>query len=263
MDPFYTRLLREGTAELDRGNHAEAARDLRIAVFGMLEEPALLARGLVLLALAQHASGDSEGFEETFFRLAEVEDRFQAFSGAELTPERRAAFLELLTRGAVPAPALDAAPPVFRDLVDQKREAELAALPEKARRTALERLVAQDPKSVRWRLALARQAFRERAWEEVIAQATAALAVDVASQEARLLRGFAHAERKRWLDAAVDLNASGQASQSPRSAEHMLRALIELDRTAEAVRFLDTLSAELRADPRIRQLSARLGSRRD
>jgi hypothetical protein len=90
--PHYEHLLREGTFALERGDAAEAARELRLACFGYLEEPRNLADCLVRLALAQAAAGDDEGFRGSFRRLAEVEDRFHAYSRADIPSERKQAF---------------------------------------------------------------------------------------------------------------------------------------------------------------------------
>jgi tetratricopeptide (TPR) repeat protein len=90
--PHYLRLLREGTFALERGNTEQAARDLRIACFGLLEEPPLLGECLVYLGLAQAREDDDAHFQQTFRRLLEVEQRFRAYRSAHLPREIRAAF---------------------------------------------------------------------------------------------------------------------------------------------------------------------------
>ena len=74
-DPFYERLLRQGAAAADRGDQGQAREDLEIAVFGLLEEPPLLAQGLCELAIVQARLQDDEGFSETFLRIVEIEER--------------------------------------------------------------------------------------------------------------------------------------------------------------------------------------------
>lgn len=118
VDPFYQSLLREGVLQYDRGDYAESARTLRIACFGMLDEPRALAGCLSRLALAQDRMDDGDGFQDTFRRLAEVEERFQAYTGAELPAETRAA-LEPRLAARIPAATLRAIP-VFRPLADLK-----------------------------------------------------------------------------------------------------------------------------------------------
>jgi hypothetical protein len=113
-DPFYTGLLRDGILAYDRGAFGDAARDLRLACFGLLDEPEALAVCLVRLAVAQGAAGDAEGFQATFRRVAEVEERFGAYGRADLPPAVRTAFEERVGK-AIPAATL-AAVPAFQRL---------------------------------------------------------------------------------------------------------------------------------------------------
>jgi hypothetical protein len=91
VDPFYQGLLRDGQLSLDRKDYGTAARQLRLACFGMLDDPRPLADCLSRLLLAQDGAGDVEGFRDTFRRLTEVEDRFQGYSPGEIAPGLRAA----------------------------------------------------------------------------------------------------------------------------------------------------------------------------
>ncbi|HVN75748.1 MAG TPA: hypothetical protein VMT19_05475 [Thermoanaerobaculaceae bacterium] len=97
-DPFYMRLLREGTDAYNRRDFVTAARELRIACFGLLDEPDVLADGLVRLGLAQAAAGETSAFAETFQRVAEVEERFGGFSKAAIPEDLRDAFSQLVVK---------------------------------------------------------------------------------------------------------------------------------------------------------------------
>jgi chemotaxis protein histidine kinase CheA len=112
VDPFYQGLLRDGQYAFDRKDFATAARDLRLACFGMLDEPRQLAGCLARLALAQDAGGDVDGLRDTFRRLVEVEDRFKGYSQGELPADLRSA-LETRLAARIP-PATLAAAPAFR-----------------------------------------------------------------------------------------------------------------------------------------------------
>lgn len=112
-DPFYLDLLRDGGHAFDRGDHATAVRHLRLACFGLLDEPKMLGECLTRLALAQDKAGDVDGFRETFSRLVEVEERFQAYTQAGLTPAARMT-LEQRVAALIPAPTLAGSPAVFR-----------------------------------------------------------------------------------------------------------------------------------------------------
>jgi tetratricopeptide (TPR) repeat protein len=126
VDPFYQGLLRDGQLAFERKEYATAARALRLACFGMLDEPRPLADCLSRLALAQDGTGDTAGFRETFQRLLEVEDRFKGYSQGELPPELRAA-LEARLATRLPAATLAAAP-AFRSTLAKKNPA-LASAP--------------------------------------------------------------------------------------------------------------------------------------
>lgn len=90
--PHYERLLQEGRFALEQGEPTQAAEALRLACFGLLEEPPVLADCLVRLALAQSATGDVQSFLDTFRRVVEVEERFRGYSAAELGGELRSEF---------------------------------------------------------------------------------------------------------------------------------------------------------------------------
>ncbi|HSL83718.1 MAG TPA: hypothetical protein VLF66_13165, partial [Thermoanaerobaculia bacterium] len=111
--PHYERLLDRGTYALEQGAFEEAARDLRLACFGLLDEPETLALCLTRLGLAQAGIGDGEGFLETFRRLAEVEERFGAYREAPLDPEARAAF-EAEVAARIPARIMETTPAFSR-----------------------------------------------------------------------------------------------------------------------------------------------------
>ncbi len=118
VDPFYQTLLRDGQQAYERKDFGSAARTLRLACFGMLEEPPVLADCLARLALAQDAAGDLEGFRESFRRLTEVEERFRGYSQAEIPPELRAT-LEARLAARIPAATL-AGLPAFRSAQAKK-----------------------------------------------------------------------------------------------------------------------------------------------
>jgi hypothetical protein len=114
VDPFYEDLLRSGIHAYDRKEHATAARNLRVACFGMLEEPKRLADCLTRLALAQDRTEDAVAFRDTFRRIVELEERFSAYTQGDLPAELRAAF-EARVPARIPAATLEGTP-AFRSL---------------------------------------------------------------------------------------------------------------------------------------------------
>jgi tetratricopeptide (TPR) repeat protein len=120
--PHYLRLLREGSLALEQGDAEEARHDLRLACFGLLEEPPLLAECLMRLGTAQAELNDTEGFQETFRRVVEIEQRFGAYRAADVPPALRASFEETL-RDRITERALRSSR-VFADLAEPPPEPE-------------------------------------------------------------------------------------------------------------------------------------------
>ncbi len=142
-DPFYNRLLEDGIQAHDRGDHALAVKNLRLACFGLLDEPNVLARGLTYLALAQAEIGDDEPFSRTFRRILEIENKFQAFSPLDLDADLRQAFEAHLHR-LIAVDVLDRSP-AFHQLARRKLEEQIHAMAPAELRLELERLVAAAP----------------------------------------------------------------------------------------------------------------------
>jgi hypothetical protein len=88
-DSFYDDLERQGIRAAAAGDPAHAVKLLRLACFGLLEEPPRLAACLAHLLTAQAGAGDEEGFERSLKRLLEVDQRFQGYSRAELSESVR------------------------------------------------------------------------------------------------------------------------------------------------------------------------------
>ncbi len=127
-DLFYLDLLRDGTHAFDRGDYSMATRYLRLACFGMLDEPKQLGECLGRLALAQDKGGDVAGFRDTFGRLVEIEERFQGYSQSTLPPETRTV-LEQRMAVLIPAPTLASSPPALRGSAGRKPEAQATKPP--------------------------------------------------------------------------------------------------------------------------------------
>ena len=139
-DLFYLDLMRDGTHAFDRGDYSTAARYLRLACFGMLDEPKTLGECLARLALAQDKAGDVAGFRETFGRLVEVEERFQGYSQSSLPPEVRAV-LEQRMASLIPAATLAASPQALRGTAGRKPDTQ-ATKPQAAKPQPIERSTA-------------------------------------------------------------------------------------------------------------------------
>jgi tetratricopeptide (TPR) repeat protein len=253
-DSFYMGLLRRGSDAYNRRDYPEAVRLLRVACFGFLEEPELLADGLTRLALAQLEVGDEEAFRESFQRIQEIEARFGAYSKATMAPEQRQAFERTVLR-LVPRATLQA-DPAFSRLVP-KPEDVLANLPTKQRRAELEALFRKDPTEVRWPMMLAELEQRENRFAQAAKAADAALKVEPEKAEAVRLRGLALASDEHWVLALPDLQGLPANLKDPQVLEATLRCLVGLERWADAVAFAESLPASVAAVPSVGRLAGK------
>jgi hypothetical protein len=75
-DDFYRSRLQDGRLAFQTGSPAEAADLLRVACFGLMDQPELLSEGLVWLVLAQQKLGLGPETDATLRRFLDVEKRF-------------------------------------------------------------------------------------------------------------------------------------------------------------------------------------------
>jgi TolA-binding protein len=252
-DPFYLGLLRDGRLAYDRADYATAAKDLRLACFGLLDDPQPLTDCLVRLAVAQGAGNDAEGFRDTFRRLAEVEDRFGAYGKATLPPELRSAFEQKLVV-LIPAATLETIP-VWKPLLQHKAEAEIAALPPKERRRELETRLAKEPRSLTWNLLAADLDVDEGKAESAIARAELAAATAPQDPRATCMRGLARAYGRHCPEALADLEPCPLAAREARYATALLGCRVELGAWRKAEEQVRGLPPQLREDKKIAALA--------
>jgi tetratricopeptide (TPR) repeat protein len=257
-DSFYLELLREGIRSSEVGRHEEAVHKLRIACFGFLDEPELLARGLVRLAMAQAAIDDRPGFRESFDRLTNVEERFGAYRRADLSAAERRDFE---SRAAAWVPEVELRRiPVFAATAARASDSMLDDLPARQLRKALRQQLQSDPENTDflWQLA-------DLEWREGKARQAASFVDRLLLQapDHRLglcLRGLI-GERKRDCDAArVGLPSCADLRSNPTIAAFLLLCMSEGEQWDEARAFVDTLNPDVRSQSQISQLVATLPS---
>jgi len=187
VDPFYDRLYRDGMNARVAGETALAARKLRLACFGMLDDPQPLAACLGQLALAEAARGDEPAVRQTIDRLLELERLFQALSkatGASLSLGDREAVDGLIRKNAAPQAVADI--PAFRMLA-------LRMMPPAERFRELNRKVAVDPRNPEWRLLLAEHFYEEGQYADAAREAGQVVSLRPESENGHCLRGLARA----------------------------------------------------------------------
>jgi hypothetical protein len=254
-DPFYTGLLRDGRTALLRGDAAEAKRDLRVACFGLLDTPALLAECRVRLALAEGALGDRDAFLESFSRLEEIEERFTVYATVAISAEERAAFEERVVEWVSPEQLRTI--PVFTRLVERKVESELAKLTPRDRLLELERLAAAAPAEPRWKVRLAEEELARKRPAPALARLDK-LADETQGGVVGCLRGRALAELDRCAEAAQPFAACSRSPEDPTLAVLALGCLLELERADEARAFAARLEPAVAAQPEIRKRIERI-----
>lgn len=255
VHPFYAEQLRLGSLALERGDHAAATEALRLASFGLLDEPPALAGCLARLALARQAEGDAAGARELIDRVLALEERFGAYRAAELPETVTVPFADLVAR-VVPAERL-AALDAFREVARRQIEQELAALPVDARRSRLEELLAAEPDEPRWALLLGRLEMAAERYPRAGALADRVLAARPASQDGLCLRGLSRAGAGDCAGAVEDLAACEQSRIDVAVTITFLSCLEQLERWSEAVAFAAGLPAGLRGQRPVARLERR------
>jgi|GEM_PF-426321 len=254
-DPFYLDLLRDGIQAYDRGDYVAAAKQLRLACFGVLDEPERLAACLTRLGLAQAAAGNADAFRETFRRIVEVEGRFGAYTKADLPPEVRAAF-EQRALAAVPASTLEAIP-AWKALLGRKLEAQIAALPPRERRRQLEERLTKEPRSVVWNLMQVDLDLAEGRTAPAIARAEATAALAPRDAQVLCARGLARAAGNRCVEAVADLEPCAMTSGGGADLRHataLLGCRVQLAQWRQAEEQVRGLPPAFRKDRKIEAL---------
>lgn len=203
-DDFYVSRLQEGRVAFQTGRTAEAADLLRIACFGLLDNPPLLSEGIVWLGLAQERQGRTADVDATLRRFLEAEKRFGGYDRIVLPADVRKEFDGVLSR-RLPQEVLLSMPSLVR-LVETE-EQKLAKMPPAERARALAAKAKAEPENARWPLEQARLALGQGQAKDTVRFAGQALALDPANVEALQLRARALTVRRDYPEALADLAA--------------------------------------------------------
>lgn len=256
VDTFYLERLDSGVRAQQAGDHPTAVRQLRIAAFGLLDEPDRLTETLCRLGISQSALRDGDAFRETFQRVMEVEQRFPGAYSARLPLELRAAFEEAVPRH-IPEEEL-ARLPLFAELAERRAELRLAGLPPRQRARELEARLRADPDNPARLLALGRLHLEDGRYRRARPYLDRALAIDPDDREALCLRGRGAAEANDCPTAAADLPRCPAAAAEPDLAADLLRCLVRLERWQPAGDFLLDLDPAVRVAPQVARHETRV-----
>ena len=260
-DPFYEARLRDGLQAASRDDHARAVKNLRIACFGMLDEPPELASCLTRLALSQGAllsQGvlDQEELVRTLQRLVEVEDRFQGYTQADLTPEDRAdlegylgQFIHYETLRSIGA---------FAEAARLQVYDRIANLPPRERRDELTAKLAEEPGSPAWRHLAAELDFESGRYQETLTHLEQLPAQD---ERTRCLQTWSLARLERCGEAADAAPHCTTATTDIDTAKNLVQCVLDARGPDAAQTLLQGLDPSLRNRPALRRLNRQVEER--
>lgn len=248
VHPFYEQRLSAGVVALSQGAHAAAEEELRLAAFGLLDEPARLVVALAYLALADRAAGDAPGLDATLQRLLAVERSFAVWAAADLPATARAE-VEATLAERVPEAGL-AAVPTFSAIARRRAAERIAALGPAERRRELLARTAADPDAAVWQVMLGELELAAGDTAQAAARAQRALASQPSPAEtlaARCLRGTALARSGSCAAAVADLEACPSTRREPQLAQQLLQCHARLGQWRQAKAFADSLPPTLKS----------------
>ena len=256
---FYRERLERGRQALGAQRFAEAATDLEIACFGLMENPARRAGCKALLFLAQRNAGDVVAATETLRLVARLEERFAAFSGANLDAQTRRAFLLEADASQVDLGVW----PRLRQAVEAVIEVQEVApsTPENLSLAELQRAFRADPSNIGIATRLVIAQYERGKFADVQNTAEDLLAADPENATAGCLLAVATATRNRSMCASTleTIEMCSADLQNRRYARTRLQCYVDLERWQDGRRFSDQLSPSIRAGERrlIRQIERR------
>lgn len=248
VHPFYEQRLSAGVVALSQGDAAVAESELRIAAFGLLDEPPRLVVALAHLALAQKAAGDTEGLDETLQRLLAIERSFAVWETAEVPPAARAA-VEATLAERVPETGL-AAVPTFAAVARRRAAERIGTLPPAEQRRELLARTAAEPDAALWQVMLGELELAAGDTAKAAALAQRALASQPSATEtvaARCLRGTALARSGSCAAAVADLEACPSSRREPEPARLLLECHARLAQWRQAKAFADSLPPSIKS----------------
>lgn len=254
VDPFYRNRMASGVRAFEQGNWEVAARQLRIACFGHLEEPASLVEGLIRLAVAEVHLGDEDAFRNVFARLVELEERFSAYGAAQLPVELRQQFEGLASR-LVPSATLRSEP-AFAAIADRADLERFSALPPEQRRAEIEARMEAEPDRAEWPIEMARIELQARRPAAALGWLDRLSANDAALPPATCLRQQAASEAGDCSQ--MDLGQPFCAGVPASVVEFRLQCLVDANLWSDAAGVIAGLDPEIRGRRRVARLERRV-----
>ena len=258
VDTFHLRLYQDGAELAAVGQFDEAVPKLRLACFGMLEAPKVLAPCLGRLLAAQESAGvPDDEIETTVDRLLEVERRFKGWSEPDsrfaVSEETRRRVDSLFVRFGT-AESL-ARVPGLGDVALQKQVTRVAALPVEERRRELNLLVQRQARVPIWHVMSAELALEEGDPRAAAAAASQILSAFEGNAGARCVLGRARAAQELCDASVIEDLGFCPATHLHHSEIELARldCLVEGGRWSEADTVWQRLPAEVRSQRPVRR----------
>lgn len=259
VDTFHLRLFEDGVELAADGRYGEAVQKLRLACFGMLDRPDMLAPCLGRLLVSQDAAeAPADELETTVDRLLEVERRFQGWTEpyARFAPsdELRRRVDVLFARFGT-AERLSRIPGLG-DVALERQAAELAALPLDERRRQLNVLVQQQKAVPLWHVMSAELSLEAGEPRAAASAAAEILRTFAGEPTARCVLGRARAAQGQCGDEVIEDLEMCPANHRDRAAidRALLECLVASERWAEADLAWQRLPASIRDERPVRRL---------
>lgn len=243
---FHRERLEQGRQALAAQRYAEAATDLEIACFGMMDNPARRAGCKVYLFLAQRGAGDAVAATDTLRLVARLEERHAAFTGASLDAETREEFLLEANASGVDLsvwPRLQSAVAAASGVADEAGVSAASLTP-----SQLERAVRNDPSNTAMATQLLVSQYQRGKYANVQRSAEELLATDPANQTAICLLAVATATRNRSTCSRTleAIETCEPNLQDRRYARTRLQCYVDLERWKDGRRYSDGLDESVR-----------------
>lgn len=269
-DVFYEQRLQMGKTALASRQFVDAVEELRIAAFGLLDEPKRLTETLALLTVANVNAGKVEDVQRTLERFIDIETRFGAYDGTALDPAYRSQFESVLIRTiprttlagipslaalVQPAPAAQTqrpqqqpARPARRDPVPAPAQpAPVTAAPARTSKQAMEE---------------AAQLVGARRFAEAVTLLSDAVGRDGSNRELRLMLMQSAALALNWPVAAAQVPlVSPFRDSEPVPMFYAAITLYETGRLTDARQLLGRALPQLTRSPFVEEYASRINGR--
>lgn len=255
-DDFYEQQLRAGKADFQASRLPQASDELRIAAFGLMQQPVLLQEALARLAVAQNALGQTAEVSKTIDRFIDVEQRFAPYATVLLESPVKSKFEELVQK-QVPRATLQAIPTLAR--LSNFELQRIAELPPSQRIAAYEAAAQREPKNPEWAWALTKDAAARESTGDVIKWGTRVLEIDTTNKDVRPLLAHARASRRECKEALAILNDVDLQARPDSYADQAV-CFVEMSRWKDAETALGNVPEKLKSRADVKRAAQQIGA---